>query len=227
MDDIEPVKELASKFYLGENVHAKKDMPLWDRTLRIVRNCENLLLHKEISQSNLAIERFALLCAAYFSEACLKQNCSSFSIPKSFKQADHGEKSAQIFKACAGRMLSQVKQLSETKVEKVCKIITDSHNKQSVIPEARLIHEAICLEEIGIIGILNELRAMGNHERSITALLNGWNMKDQYGYWEAIISDGMILDCTKTAARKRLESARQFIEYLKDEHGSLDLASNN
>ncbi|MCK5172836.1 MAG: hypothetical protein KAR47_05560, partial [Planctomycetes bacterium] len=69
MPEIDLVRETAQQTLKVSTVTGADDNWLWDRTERVVRNVEHICKLPEIAEANLAIERFCLLCAAYFSDS--------------------------------------------------------------------------------------------------------------------------------------------------------------
>jgi hypothetical protein len=83
--------------------------------------------------------------------------------------------------------------------------------------EARILADAVNLDDFGVIGLLMQMIQLTRLGDGITQLADGSEKRDQYGYWEARLKDGFHFEPVRKLARKRLEHARQSAKMLLEE----------
>lgn len=222
MTEIEEIRKIAQEVLAVQSVTGMRDNWLWDRTQRVVRNVEYICRMSEISESNLAIDRFCLICAAYFSDAGFLHYANSEDITSRVVLADLNVIDLRDFSAqIVGDYLCEV--LPEAKIEKVCKIIIESSNKLAEMIEANILSDGRSLDDMGAVGIFNEFRRYIAHGKGVTDAINSWQRKVDYRYWEARLKEGFRFESVRKIADRRFHSAEYFMKQLSMENSGKDL----
>ncbi len=68
MSEIDIIREVARQVLMVPTLTGTPDNWLWDRAQRIVRNVEHICRLPELVKQDLAVDRFCLIGAAYFSD---------------------------------------------------------------------------------------------------------------------------------------------------------------
>lgn len=222
MPEIDAVRKTAQQVLAIPTVTGKCDNWLWDRTQRVVRNVDHICRMSEISEANLAIDRFCLICAAYFSDSGFLHYSDPEEITSRVVLADLNVIDLRDFSVqVVGDNLAVV--LSDAKIEKICKIIIESSNKFSEIIEAKILSDARSLDDMGAVGIFNEFRRHIVHGKGATDALNSWQRKVDYRYWEARLNESFRFESVRKIADRRFHSAEYFMKQLSIENSGKDL----
>lgn len=222
MPEIDAVRKTAQQVLAIPTVTGMCDNWLWDRTQRVVRNVDYICRMSEISEANLAINRFCLICAAYFSDSGFLHYSDSEEITSRVVLADLNVIDLRDFSVqVVGDNLAGV--LSDAKIEKICKIIIESSNKFSEIIEAKILSDARSLDDMGAVGIFNEFRRYIVHGKGATDALNSWQRKVDYRYWEARLNESFRFESVRKIADRRFHSAEYFMKQLSIENSGKDL----
>lgn len=88
------------------------------------------------------------------------------------------------------------------------RILRDLPERSPVMEGARLLADAINLDDFGVIGILQHMAQLTRHGEGLTQLASRLQTREQYGYWEARLRDGFHSETARALARARLEHAR-------------------
>ncbi|WP_288026036.1 hypothetical protein, partial [Arthrobacter sp.] len=83
-------------------------------------------------------------------------------------------------------------------------------------PEARLLADAVNLEDFGLTGLLSLMTTLAIAGDGISQLLDACSTREQYGYWDARLSR-FHFPAARDLATQRLAAARQFTTLLRSE----------
>jgi len=73
------------------------------------------------------------------------------------------------------------------------------------------------------VGLFNEFRRYVIHGRGASDVLESWQKKIEYRYWEARLKEGFRFESVRKLASKRFSAARYFMMQLGTEHSAKDL----
>ena len=157
MSKLEAIHQVAQKTLIFSTPSGGRDDWLWDRTLRILRNIEPICRLPELAEQAISIDRFCLIAAAYFADSGLahfasNQKSARHWLPADLTSADLCKISPQI----VSDTLADV--ISEARINKINKIITESFNRFTDVTEAMVLSDGRGLEELGLAGLLGGLR---------------------------------------------------------------------
>ncbi len=182
-----------------------------DRALRVVRAVEKLApsLGERVERSDLA--KIAALYAVI---------AQSNTAPG--KPADD-----EAFGDAAETAADQLKELlPQNDLDLMLQILQEHRRRDTKMPEARLLSDAISLEEFGLIGLWNQVRQFHAAGKSLEQLLKLWKAQHDYGYWESRLRDGFHYESSRRTARDRLGQMKGIYERLQREHLGEDVGAS-
>ena len=94
-------------------------------------------------------------------------------------------------------------------IEEATRLLVQVHQRAPETDAARLLADALSLEDFGVIGLIAQAIAIARQGGGIATVAEGCEKREQYGYWEARMKDGFHFEHTRAVARKRLEHARK------------------
>jgi len=94
-------------------------------------------------------------------------------------------------------------------VEAATQILADVHHKRPVADHSRLLADALNLEDFGVSGMILQAILLARQGQGVSSVADGYEKREQYGYWEARLKDGFHFEVSRAIARARLESARK------------------
>ena len=113
--------------------------------------------------------------------------------------------------------------LNPRQMERICSIIIESGKRSTSLVEAMILADARNLDDMGAVGIFNEMRRYLVHGRGVTEAIAGWKRKVEYEYWSARLRESFRFDCVRKIAEKRLTEALNFMTQLDRENKAGDL----
>jgi hypothetical protein len=105
----------------------------------------------------------------------------------------------------------------EVLLDRTIRILHEAHQRSPMLDEARLLADAINLDDFGITGLLLQLTQLVRDGDGIVQLVEGGLKREQYGYWEARLKDGFHFEAVRDLARRRIDSARLLMTMLMEE----------
>lgn len=222
MAEMDIIREIANQVLVVPTISGEKDNYLWDRAQRLVRNAEHICRLPEIENENLPIDRFCLTGAAYFCDSGFAkfsdaEDLSSRMVLADISTTDLMDFSTQI----VTDKLSGA--LAGPKVDKIIKIINESSNRFTEMPEAMILTDARSLDDMGSIGIFNEFRRYVVHGKGVSDVLESWKRKVDYRYWDARLKESFRFDSVRKLAEQRFEAVNLFMNQLSTEHAARDI----
>lgn len=102
-------------------------------------------------------------------------------------------------------------------LEKTRDILEQAARPQSAAGPARLLADAMNLNDFGITGLLQNALQAGSQSGDLKHLLKTFIQHERYGYWEARLKEDFYFEPARKLAQQRLEHIRQFMLFLKEE----------
>lgn len=222
MTESDAIRQLAQRTFDVSGSSGKQDHWLWDRTVRIVHNVGQICRLPELAGQAISIERSCLIAAAYFSVSGLTHPAGTRNTGGPLSRADGSDTDLCSLSAMiASEALSGV--LSETRIHKVSRIITESCNRFTDMTEAMILSDGRNLEDMGAVGLLHELRQHIINGKSISEILESWKCKTEYGYWQARLKESFRYDAVRQMAEQRFFAMGHFMDQLAAENKPCDL----
>jgi len=222
MSELDIVRDVAKQSLTIGTVTGASNNSFWDRSQRLVRNVELICQLPELNEIGFQIDRFCLFTAAYFSDAGLvrdletKREAVGCLSPRN-KDEDLADIGCKVVEEKLGSYFG------ETKVRKINRIILESNDQSTKMPEAMILSDARNLDDMGAVGIFNELKQCVSNGKSISDALKIWKRKVDYQYWQARLTKSFRFGSVRKLAEQRLSSAEFFMNQLKVENSGQDL----
>ncbi|HVT90353.1 MAG TPA: hypothetical protein VHD56_15985 [Tepidisphaeraceae bacterium] len=102
-------------------------------------------------------------------------------------------------------------------LDRVARLLHETPHRPPMLEDARLLADAVNLEDFGIIGLVGQMIQLARQGDGIVQLVEGCDKREQYGYWEARLKDGFHFEPVRQIAKRRLARARQVAQMLADE----------
>ena len=217
MAELKAIERLAKKLLTAKTKEGRPDNYLFDRAERLTASVEIICSLDELTAQNLGIDRFCLTCAAFFSDAHLARSKAAQSTladaDKTINFTAAAKKLAEFLTGC----------FDPQKIEKINKIIAESYISRTKMTEAKILSDARSLEDMGIIGILNDFRRQVLAGKTVSDCLGVWQKKNDYGYFQSRLDNNFHFDSVKNLAAARLNAAQSFMDSLNAELSLEDL----
>lgn len=124
---------------------------------------------------------------------------------------DRCEQSAELLLECCADLAPA------DLLDRTARILRQTPGHAPAAGEARLLADAINLEDFGLIGLLSQTIYLAHSGAGIAQLVEGFEKREQYGYWDARLKDSFHFDAVRDLARDRLKSARRAVAMLRQE----------
>lgn len=221
MLDIESITKIASKNLVFSKKCAVLDNYYLDKTQRIIRNIEKICLFPEVAESKVLIDMFCLNTAAWFCDTGYAvllnaKHTTEEAIEKMTAEEIRDASISLVVETLSGK-------ISDQKVDKINKIISETDNRFTNITEAIILSDARNLDDLGLLGIFNEIKRSTSNGKAVSDILQAWQKKIDYQYWQTRLKEGFRLDPVRNLASKRLQNAMAFMELLGQESVVADL----
>ena len=106
--------------------------------------------------------------------------------------------------------------------DRATRILHEAPHKSPMIEDAKLLADAVNLDDVGVIGLTLQTLQLARQGDGILQVADGAEKREQYGYWEARLKDGFHFEPVRQMAKRRVEHAREvarlLLEELKEDH---------
>jgi hypothetical protein len=126
---------------------------------------------------------------------------------------DRTEQAAELLVGAAGN------DAPEELIDRATNILLAVPHRVPESEEARLLADALNLDDFGMIGLVNRAIQLGRQGDGVRQVAEGNQKREQYGYWDARLKDGFHFEQVRRLARARLENMRKAAKLLDDELG--------
>ena len=191
-----------------------KEPWLWDRAQRVLRSARGLAESLRTVEAQIerdALETAALFHATGWSEQVRAGQVQRWQLLARPTNDVQRELAASILQEKAAHLLpARILRIA-------CDAIRQSSAKDTQVPEARLLGDAIALDEMGAIYIVQQMRNYAAEGRDLAQFVETWKRQQEYRYWELRLQNGFRCDVSRDLARRRLHAVQQFAESLGSE----------
>jgi len=220
MPDLTVMKEIAEQVLTIPTRKGTPDRYLVDRAHRVLRHCGSLSQLSDVACFQ--IDRECLDVAALFRDAGFARYACQEDKAARMVLADLTDEDLRDFSAqLVQEMLEEL--LNPRQMERVCSIIIESGKRETILVEAMILSDARNLDDMGAVGIFNDLRRYVVHGRGVSEAITSWNRKLEYNYWAARLRESFRFESVRNIARKRLDLAEQFMRQLSLENRAGDI----
>ena len=124
---------------------------------------------------------------------------------------DRAEEAAELLVGIAGP------DVDESLLDRATRILQEMPHRSPMLDEAKLLADAVNLEDFGAIGLLGQAITIARAGEGITQIAEGCDKREQYGYWDARLKDGFHFEAVRQIALRRLQNTRELCAMLADE----------
>lgn len=225
MDKYKGIRQLANEIITIRTPTSETDTSLIERAQRLISNVELICRQPEVAGMDLIIDRLCLYAATYFSDSGLAQYLQKTNAPVTLGAGDYDRRELEELSAdIVRRNLGHV--LDSSELENTVTIIRQSNERFTSKAEAMILSDARNLEDMGMVGVFYENIRYACQGKGLEFLLQSWQKKIDYRYWQARLKDSFRFESVRQVAKKRLENATAAMNWLKTECESLDLREN-
>ena len=154
--------------------------------------------------------------------ASLQLACIALQLPaRSARPASPGRANSlplrERVEQAAELLITVVGEADEELCTRTTKVLRELTVRSPELEEARLLSDALNLDDFGVSGLFVQAMTLGRQNGAIAAIAEGSEKRDQYGYWDARLKDGFHFEPVRQIARRRLETAQQAARMLAAE----------
>ena len=124
---------------------------------------------------------------------------------------DRAEEAAELLLGLA------MQETDEVLLDRTTRILQEMPHRSPMLDEAKLLADAVNLDDFGITGLINQTLQLGRQGDGLLQLADGLEKREQYGYWDARLKDGFHFEPVRQIARRRLDNARHVAMLLMGE----------
>lgn len=99
--------------------------------------------------------------------------------------------------------------IEESLLDRTTRILHELPQRSPVLDEAKVLADAINLEDFGATGLFAQAIQAGRQGDGLLQLAQGCEKREQYGYWDARLKDGFHFEPVRQIAARRLAGSRQ------------------
>jgi hypothetical protein len=177
---------------------------LWDRLGRLLK----------LKLVHAAVDADALELACYALQLPIRQSRLAGIIGGKLGRTslrDRCEQAAELLVSLLGD------DIDEPLLDRATRVLHETPQRSPMLDEARLLADALNLDDFGLIGLLSQTIQLALHGEGAAELAVAWNKREQYGYWEVRVKEDFHFEPVRKMAQKRLEKARQVMDMLRSE----------
>jgi hypothetical protein len=108
-------------------------------------------------------------------------------------------------------------QAEEGLLDNVSKYLLEAPQRMPAVDEARLLADAVNLDDFGIVGLLGQMIQLTLQGQGAAELAEAMQKREEYGYWEARLKESFNFEPIGQIARRRLQQARKVVATLQAE----------
>lgn len=196
----------------GDGAKVAEDF-VWDHSLRVLDLAQRICHEHQVDVES---ETAALTAAAMYHDAAWIALLREGTIPPAkllSRPSDVGMR-----KMSANVLRQEVADVMDRRdLELASRYIVELAATRHESPVMQALADAENLEEIGLIGVIRQVRQGLLSGKSARRVLEGWHRQQEYHYWEARIGAGLNYDVSRRLARNRLERMGVFFDLLQQE----------
>lgn len=111
-------------------------------------------------------------------------------------------------------LLSLGDEMDEQLLDRTTRILREMPHRSPMLDEAKLLADAINLDDFGIVGLLQQAIQATRQGDGLVQMTAGLEKRELYGYWDARLKDGFHFEPVRQIARRRLDNTRHVVMLL-------------
>ena len=222
MSELDIIYQIARKTLTVIMPSGSHDDWLWDRTRRILQNVEHICRLPELADQAIAIDRFCLVAAVYFADSgrVYASGSRKMAVVVPSVEMTNAELCEFSTRAVSEKLAEVV---PVVRIDKISKIMIESFNRFTDMTEAMILADGRGLEDMGVTGLLGMLRRQVLEGKAISAMLESWKRKIEYGYWQTRLDEGFRFDAVRMIAQHRFAAIERIMDQLAAENNAADI----
>jgi len=220
--DHEPIWKRARADLLIPITGGDHDLFLWEHSWRIARTAETIAGFPEVGRRGpdvAAVIAAALYHDAGWSVRCRAGECDRTEILTNSLSEGDREESARLLERSLGNVLGP------DTLQRAVRAVRSAHDRSTDCVEAMILADARSVQEFGVLSLWPMIRRGMQEGKGVQAVLDVWQRKKEYHFWDARLGDSFHFEAVRELARRRLEQFERLIVELKEQHYSEDAAT--
>lgn len=124
---------------------------------------------------------------------------------------DRAEQAAELLVSTLGD------EIDEPMLDRVTRLLQELPQRAPKLNESRILADAVNLDDFGVSGLVRQSMQLARHGAGILQLVEAFEKREEYGYWQARLKDGFHFEPVRKMARKRLDHAMEALKLLAQE----------
>ncbi len=113
--------------------------------------------------------------------------------------------------------------LAEPEIDTVLTILREYRVKNAKLAEARLLADAVALEDFGMVGFWNQTRSPQSAGKTLEQYIKMFRTQHDYGYWTSRLRDGFYYPASRRTATDRLANLAKVYQEIERQHLAEDI----
>ncbi len=114
-------------------------------------------------------------------------------------------------------VMTLAEQADEQLLDRSARLIHETPQRNPVLDEAKLLADALNLDDFGISGLLRQAIRLGVLGQGVEQVVEAMEKRSQYGYLEARLKEHFHFDASRAIARSRLAAIEPLFAGLREE----------
>lgn len=190
--------------------HGTAGPRLVDDAVRLWRRVERLVAMNLVPAEGLDLEALELACYA-LQLPLRRARTLPTGKPQRTTLRERAEESAELLLGVAAA------DAEELLLDRATRLLHEMPHRSPMLDEARLLADAVNLDDFGAIGVLLQLIQLARQGDGVIQFAEGCEARELYGYWDARLKDGFHFEAVRQIAIRRLESTRAVCALLSQE----------
>jgi hypothetical protein len=206
--DLEKALQQHLEKLLGVDESGASSMRLLDDARRLWQRVQRFLALNLIPPD---IDRDPLELACYALQLPMRQTKGTAGKLGQTSVKERAEQATELIIGAAGE------RADEALLDRTTRILRELPQRSPRLPEARLLADAVNLDDFGIVGLMLAAMQLARQHAGLNQVAEGYAKRQQYGYWAARLKDGFHFEPVRQIARERLRHAEQMAGLLLTE----------
>lgn len=216
----ERLESIVRKLVAGDDTGENSNPWIWNYTQRVCRNTDAICRYPSLADAQ--IDRDALTAAALFHAVGLAEHAAEKELSSGLVLV---KPLTDVQRELSANALHQHgrAELSAAALRIAGDSIRRYHLADTDQIEARILCDAINLDEVGVLYLVRQLRLYQVEKRPVDKLVEAWQRQREYDFWGMRIEEGFRFAESREIAQTRVAAADHFITALDTSINSTDL----
>jgi len=219
MANLDAIREIARQKLAIPADGGRVDWFLWEHTQRVVGAASAIVRLEGLDDG---VDPIVLTCAAWFYDAGWAVEYHQGHVAR---EAIRAKVTTSVQRELGASLMADALKgtVDARRIDLASACIRALGERPVDRTDARVILDADSLEDCGPLCLWQMIRQNTFEGRGMQGVLDAWQARQQYGYWNALINESIRFESVKTIARRRLAQLDQFVDQLRASHTGEDL----